>query len=218
MSRPAAMYTYCTQGTLCAKPPEKGRWSVEGEGETERHDCVHDTCTCYVCVHGLCVVHVIACCAALRCAALRVASRRACRIAHASLECEPRRLRVRLRGVRRLPHPNPKGRHVPTARRLNMHQHTTCLTPTDLPGERLAKGPGGSTTQRSLSKPLLSAASWIWSCEGQKNSEATRQDGKMHEPKVLTNTCRKSLHLAGTPQHEIAANTAKIPRWRGGPR
>ena len=49
----------------------------------KRHDCVQDTCTWYVCVRGLCVVHVLLARAvlALCCAALRVAPRRACRTA-----------------------------------------------------------------------------------------------------------------------------------------
>ena len=41
------------------------------------------------------------------------------------------------------------------------------------------QGSRGSTGQRSLRKPLPLAFSWIWSCEDQKNSEATRQDAKL---------------------------------------
>ena len=61
------------------------------------------------------------------------------------------------------------------------------------------RGSQGSTAQRSLCKPLLSAASWIRSCEDRKNSEATHQVRKLHAANVKT-TCRKSLHLAGTLQ------------------
>ena len=31
-------------------------------------------------------------------------------------------------------HPNPKGRHDPTAGGPHMHPHTTCLSSTDIPG------------------------------------------------------------------------------------
>ena len=83
---------------------------MEGGGETKRHLCacvrrvqrchrvlsaVHTT---HACVRRACA----ACtrCAALCCAALRVAPRRACRVAHASLGCEPRRLLARKRVTR----------------------------------------------------------------------------------------------------------------------
>ena len=42
----------------------------------------------------------------------------------------------------KLLHPNPKGRHAPTAGRSHMHPHTTRLSPTDLPGRRPAEDPG----------------------------------------------------------------------------
>ena len=78
-----------------------------------------------------------------------------------------------------MPHPNPKGRHAPTAGRPHMHPHTTLLSSTNHSGGENYQGSRGSTAQRSLRKPLPLAFSWIWSCEDQKNSEATRQDGKL---------------------------------------
>ena len=110
-----------------------------------------------------------------------------------------------------MPHPNPKGRHTPTAGRPHMHPHTTLLSSTNHSGGENYQGSRGSTAQRSLRKPLPLAFSWIWSCEDQKNSEATRQDGKT--------TCRKSLHLAGTPQLGKAAKRPEEQRqWRNPPR
>ena len=53
------------------------------------------------------------------------------------------------------------------------------LPPTIPGGGENYQGSRGSTAQRSLRKPLPLAFSWIWSCEDQKNSEATRQDGKL---------------------------------------
>ena len=77
----------------------------DADFETKRHLCA---CVRRVqwCHRVLCAVHTTharvrracaACtrCAALCCAALRVAPRRMCRVAHASLGCEPRRLLAR---------------------------------------------------------------------------------------------------------------------------
>ena len=79
--------------------------------------------------------------------------------------------------------------------------------PPTIPGGRTTKGSRGSTAQRSLRKPLPLALSWIWSCEDQNNSEATRQDGKLHAANLSTwrvprssGNCRK---------------TAQIPKLRG---
>ena len=82
--------TLAVQEGLCAQTQEKGRWSVEGGGETKKErlcthvsdadtvDTVNRVCT-VVCAS--CVCRVRAMCYALRCGA----SRRALRLAHTSL-------------------------------------------------------------------------------------------------------------------------------------
>ena len=89
---------------------------------------------------------------------------------------------------------------VDTHRRRAPHAHThnTCLTPTDLPGGETHQGSRGSTDQRSLCKLLPLAASWIWSYEGQKNSGATRQDGKVHGAKC-SKIRAENLYTGGHP-------------------
>ena len=94
-------------------------------------------------------------------------------------------------GGRPMPDPNPKGRHAPTAGRLHMHQHTTCLSPTDLPVRETCWRSRGSTARRSLCKPLTENAS--------QDENYLRQMSKI--------TRRKSLHLTDTRQHENCENT-----------
>ena len=110
------------------------------------------------------------------------------------------------RGARPSPlavHPNPKGRHTATAGRDHIHQHTFSVA--SLPGGEANQGSRGSTAQRSLCMPLPLVASGIRNCEDQKNSEATRQDGKMHGAK------RSKLHAANLSTWRAPLNT-KMPQ------
>ena len=76
-----------------------------------------------------------------------------------------------------MPHPNTKGS-------TRLHHSLCCPSCTNSSGSESYQGSRGSTAQRSLSKPLSVASSWIRSCEDQKNSEATRQVRKLHAANV----------------------------------
>ena len=97
--------------------------------------------------------------------------------------------------------PNPEGRCISTAKRPHTPAHHLPSS-TNLPrgGQLRIRG---STARRSLCKPLLSAVSWIWSCECQKNSEATRQDEK-----TTCGTCLK-LHAANFSTWRAPRNSEK---------
>ena len=108
----------------------------------------------------------------------------------------------------------PRGDHI--------HHHTASLSSTDLPGRRSTEDPGAPLLSGVCVKPLLSAASRIWSCEDQKNSEAARQDEKNYWRQMPKTTIRKSFHLAGTkqlgkcrkkrPKYATTSKSAKIPK------
>ena len=121
-----------------------------------------------------------------------------------------------LGGAQQLLHPNPKGRHTPTAGRDHIHQHTflSCLSSTNLSGgERGGRGPPRipglhcSAAVYVCPSPLSPLGSGT--ARTRKTHEATRQDGKNAWSQTLKTSCSKSLHLAGTPQHENAAGTAQ---------
>ena len=52
--------------------------------------------------------------------------------------------------AQQLLHPNPKGRHTPTAGRSHMHPHSTRLSSTDLPGGGLLRIPGLHCSAQSV--------------------------------------------------------------------
>ena len=91
--------------------------------------------------------------------------------------------------AQQLLHPNPKGRHAPTAGRSHMHPHTTRLSPTDLPGERPAEDPGA---------PLLSAVCVSPSSQQPPGSGAAKLRKTPRQPARWKTTCRKcpKLHCA----------------------
>ena len=110
---PAALYNAVQKGTERRTPRRRvgGRWKVEARqngtwarasgvcsGVTEC--CVPCTRRTRACAAHVPLAHAVLRCAALCCAALRVTPRRACRVAHASLGCEPRRLLARKRVTR----------------------------------------------------------------------------------------------------------------------
>ena len=104
-----------------------------------------------------------------------------------------------------MPHPNPKGRHAPTAGRPHMHPHTTLLSSTNHSGGENYQGSRGSTAQRSLRKPLPLAFSWIWSCEDQKTPRLPARMGKLHAANLSTwrvprnsGNCRKTARRTET--------------------
>ena len=80
-----------------------------------------------------------------------------------------------------------------------MHRHTTRLSCTDLPGGRPAEDPGAPPLTVVCVSPSPQQPPGSGAAKNNKNSEATRQDGKLLAANVKT-TCRKTLHLAGTPQ------------------
>ena len=95
-----------------------------------------------------------------------------------------------------LRHSRPKGSTRP------QHEETTytstplgSLPPTFRAGRGPLRIPRLHRSAQSLQAPSL-AASWIWSCECQKNSEAARQDGK---------------YLRQMPKKKHAAN---LSAWR----
>ena len=99
-----------------------------------------------------------------------------------------------------------------------MHRHTTRLSSTDLPGRRPAEDPGAPLLTAVCVSPSPQQPPGSGAAKNNKNSEATRQDGKLLAANVKT-TCRKSLHLAGTPQLGKAAKRPEERRqWRNPPR
>ena len=92
-------------------------------------------------------------------------------------------------------------------RRDHIHHYTTCLSSTDLPGGRSTEDPGA---------PLLSAVCVSPSSQQPPGSGAakirktTRLPTRMenYKQQVSKTTCRKSLHLAGTPQLGKCLETA----------
>ena len=150
---------------------------------------------------------------------------------HASLDSEPRRPRVRLRGacawrrecarVQRAlgacavapvvlvvthsfsargddAHPSHSAErgdgHTPTLR-VDTHPpqegptytHTphslSCPSSTNFSGGRLTKDPGVPLLSAACGSPITLATSWIWSCEEQKNSEATADLSSRRAPR-----------------------------------
>ena len=113
--------------------------------------------------------------------------------------------RVRLRRVG-VPGQRPADARHPTLRVDTLPPQGSYIHRTHLPHfhrlseEEVYRGSRGSTAQRSLCKPLLSAVSWIWSCEEQEKTQRLPARMEYYLLQMSKNTCRKSIRLAGTPQ------------------
>ena len=70
----------------------------------------------------------------------------------------------------------PRGDHI--------HQHTTCLSSTDLPGGRATEDPGAPLLSAVCVSPSSQQPPGSGAAKTRKNSEATRQDGKLHAANV----------------------------------
>ena len=93
------------------------------------------------------------------------------------------------------------------------HPHTTCLSSTDLPGRRSAEDPAAPLLGAVCVSPSHRQPPGSGAAKGNKRNSRTACQGENYLRQMLKTTCRKSLHLAGTPQLVNAANR-QAPRRR----
>ena len=103
-------------------------------------------------------------------------------------------------------------------RRNHIHQYTTSLSSTDLPGGRPAEDPGAPLLSAVCVSPSPQQPPGSGAAKFRKNSEATRQV-ENYLPQMSKTTFGKFLHLADTPQLGKAAKRPEERRhWRNPPR
>ena len=96
------------------------------------------------------------------------------------------------------------------SRKDHIHPHTTYLSSTDLPRRRSTEDPGAPLICTVCVSPSSQQSPGSGAANARKTPKLpARMENNL--PQMPNTKCRKSLHLAGTPQHENAVKKAKIP-------